>query len=216
MESLKGTVAKEDIVHEHDGFRNQIHDMQSYLVSCLPAGTKWGFEDDVVSSPSTETFNADRLEKLIEGLVAAFIDHVRVHTSSFPFNARHALLIHTPFSFSSALSLDILIPLNCECTFLMLKWRPSTSDCCRLSYPRYVDVSNRIPQPFLPLYATVSLLALTLFHPQFQPPSFHVFSYIHRPSNNFPPMPWFVRILANWVWYWPDRKMWRFAPTISY
>lgn len=77
MESLNGAVSTEDIVHEHDGFRQQIHDIELYLLSCLPAGTKWGFENDVVATSPTETFNARRLEQLIEALVVVFVDHVR-------------------------------------------------------------------------------------------------------------------------------------------
>lgn len=79
MESLKGAVKVEDIVHEHDGFRQQFHALESYLITCLPAGTMWGFENSVVPSTSTaETFRAERLEQLIETLVAVFLDHVSV------------------------------------------------------------------------------------------------------------------------------------------
>lgn len=78
MESLKGAIAVEDIVHEHDGFRQQLHDIELYLVACLPAGAKWGFEDAVVLSPSTEAFEGERLEKLIENIVATCVDHVSI------------------------------------------------------------------------------------------------------------------------------------------
>lgn len=49
-----------------------------------------------------------------------------------------------------------------------------------------------------------------------QPNSFHCYSYIHRPSETFPPMPWFVKIMCNWIFYWPERNMWRFAPELNY
>jgi len=53
-----------------------MHDMETYLISCLPAGTKWGPYTDVVPAASSQTFDAQRLEKIIEALVAAFVDHV--------------------------------------------------------------------------------------------------------------------------------------------
>jgi hypothetical protein len=76
FDALKGAVPKDDIVHEHDGFRQEINDMETYLVSCLPAGTKWGPYTDVVPAASSQTFDAQRLEKIIEALVTAFVDHV--------------------------------------------------------------------------------------------------------------------------------------------
>jgi len=69
-------VPKDVIVHEHDGFRREIHDMETYLVSCLPAGTKWGPYNDIVPAASSQMFDAQRLENIIEALVAAFVDHV--------------------------------------------------------------------------------------------------------------------------------------------
>ena len=76
FDALNGAVPKDDIVHEHDGFRQEMHDMETYLISCLPAGTKWGPYTDVVPAASSQTFDAQRLEKIIEALVAAFVDHV--------------------------------------------------------------------------------------------------------------------------------------------
>lgn len=78
MEGLKGAVAKETIVHEHDGFRKQFDEIEEYLKSCIPAGTKWGFTNDVVpaSIGGTQTFSGQRLEQLIDNLVDTFLDHV--------------------------------------------------------------------------------------------------------------------------------------------
>ena len=81
FDELKGAVPKDDIVHEHDGFRQQIHDMETYLVSCLPAGTKWGPYNDVVHATSSETFDPQRLEKIIEAIVPAFAEHVSIFSA---------------------------------------------------------------------------------------------------------------------------------------
>lgn len=77
MEELKGSVSKETIVHEHDGFRTQIHDFQTYLESCLPVGTKWGpYTDVVASGTQRREWDGREAERLIEVLVAAFLQHV--------------------------------------------------------------------------------------------------------------------------------------------
>lgn len=72
------------------------------------------------------------------------------------------------------------------------------------------------PLLYAPVHALYPACSLRNVKCSLQPKSFHVYGYIHRPSDNFPPMPWFVKLLCNWVWYWSDRNMWRFAPTLSY
>ncbi|KAF8287354.1 hypothetical protein DL93DRAFT_2174371 [Clavulina sp. PMI_390] len=50
-----------------------------------------------------------------------------------------------------------------------------------------------------------------------QPAPFHVLGAYHSRNPAFPPAPWFViNILIPWVFYWPDRRLWRFAPSASY
>ncbi|KAF8306971.1 hypothetical protein DL93DRAFT_2171922 [Clavulina sp. PMI_390] len=45
------------------------------------------------------------------------------------------------------------------------------------------------------------------------PKGVFVFENMHTRSREFPPAPWFVtRILLPWVFYWQDRRWWRFAP----
>jgi len=159
FDGLKGAVPKEDIVHEHDGFRQEIHDMESYLVSCLPAGTKWGPYDDVVRTASSETFDPQRLEKIIEALVAVFLDH---------FCAEPGYLATAPIR-------------------------------TKLTHEEML-AHNHLSEQYIIK----------------QPPSFHVWSYLHRPSEDFPPMPWFLkRIIVPWIWWWSDRNIWRFTPTLS-
>ncbi|KAF8308873.1 hypothetical protein DL93DRAFT_2100380 [Clavulina sp. PMI_390] len=50
-----------------------------------------------------------------------------------------------------------------------------------------------------------------------QPPVFHVMGVLHSRNTAFPPAPWLVvNILIPWVFYWPYRRLWRFAPAYSY
>jgi len=159
FDALKGAVPKDDIVHEHDGFRQEIHDMEIYLVSCLPAGTKWGPYTDVVPAASSQTtFDAQRLEKVIEALVAAFVDHFCAE----------------PGYLSGA------------------KIR------AKLTHEEMEALNDRLEKYIIS-----------------QPPSFHVWSFVHRPSDDFPPMPWFLkRIVIPWIWWWGGSNLWRFAPTV--
>ena len=65
------------MVHEHDSFRPHINGIETYLVSCLPAGTKWGPYAIVVPPTSpNNTFDATRLLKLIDALTEASLKHV--------------------------------------------------------------------------------------------------------------------------------------------
>lgn len=161
MDDLKGAVSKETIIHEHDGFRHQIHDFQAYLESCLPAGTKWGPYTDVVAAGTTKReWDSKEAERLIEELVAAFLTHF------------------------------------CD----EIGYLDAAKVRTTLSYEEAEAVNKKLEHYIVK-----------------QPPSFHVFSHIHRPGENFPPMPWFVKhILCPWVFYWPDRYMWRFAPKLKY
>lgn len=75
---MKGAVAKESIVQEHDGFRSQVHDLQVYLESTLPPGTKWGMFKEVVAAASpSDVLQIPKLCTLIDELVAVFVQHVR-------------------------------------------------------------------------------------------------------------------------------------------
>ncbi|KAF8311188.1 hypothetical protein DL93DRAFT_2169231 [Clavulina sp. PMI_390] len=159
MELLKGPSFKDEITHEHDGFREQIHDIQHYLTSCLPAGTKWGFRNHTVSAKALETFRAETLEDLIEKLVEVFLEHF------------------------------------CD-------------------EPTYLEAQKmRAYHSHEQMEAVIKRVVTYI---QSQPPSFHVNTWLHRPNSTFPPVPWFVKVLINWVWYWPDRNIWRFAPTLTY
>lgn len=126
LDGLKGAVLKDDIVHEHDGFRQQINDMETYLISCLPAGTKWGPYNDVVHAASSETFEPQRLEKIIEALVAVFVKHV-----SAPF-ARGSVQCNIQFTVaiyhSSVMNPDIYKPPRSALSLVTMKWRPSITD----------------------------------------------------------------------------------------
>ncbi|KAF8308883.1 hypothetical protein DL93DRAFT_2063547 [Clavulina sp. PMI_390] len=46
-----------------------------------------------------------------------------------------------------------------------------------------------------------------------QPKGFFVYEYLHTRSYDYPMAPWFVsKFLIPWVFYWQDRRFWRFAP----
>lgn len=77
FDALNGSVKKTDIVEEHDGFRHQIHDLQTYLESCLPIGTNWGCYGEVVPTGLVQRdFDAKEFERVVEVLVDAFLQHV--------------------------------------------------------------------------------------------------------------------------------------------
>jgi len=161
FDALNGSVKKTDIVEEHDGFRHQIHDLQTYLESCLPIGTNWGCYGEVVPTGLVQRdFDAKEFERVVEVLVDAFLQHFCDEIGYLD-----AARIRTTLSYE---------------------------DCRALAQrlDSYI-ISQATP--------------------------FHVYSYLHRPSYFFPPMPWFVKnILCPWVFYWANRNMWRFAPTTPY
>jgi len=133
FDALKGAVPKDDIVHEHDGFRQEIHDMETYLVSCLPAGTKWGPYNDVVPAASSQTFDVQRLETIIEALVAAFVDHVSMLLCHGNCDIKCTVEMYC----SSVPSQDTCQGLQFALSLLTRKWRPSMTDRRSISSARY-------------------------------------------------------------------------------
>jgi len=59
------------------------------------------------------------------------------------------------------------------------------------------------------------IASVTEQHMKSMPPStFLIYTILHTPKGSaFPPVPAFVRsLLAPYVFYWPNRRLWQFAP----
>lgn len=189
--------------------------MQEYLEGCLPSGTKWGFEKDtVVTAGNQHVYDGVRLEELIDKLTEVFVDHVR--SLAFVLSA----VSTEPADYECSLSRCLFEQFAAEPAYLQgEKLRPfvSEEEVAAIKKRSLAAIMSKV-SPFL--YVSVNALSPACSFRDnkcsLQPKAFHVYGYIHRPSDNFPPMPWFVKLLCNWVWYWSDRNMWRFAPTLNY
>lgn len=79
MDEFKGAVSVPQIKDEHSKFTQTIHDIQLYLVSCIPKGSKWGPHNNVVKEEKSQDFSAERFRDLVRVLVidGTFVQHVR-------------------------------------------------------------------------------------------------------------------------------------------
>ncbi|KAF8308876.1 hypothetical protein DL93DRAFT_2231305 [Clavulina sp. PMI_390] len=73
---LSKAIQVETIEKEHALFHQPLEDMQNYLISCLPAGAEWGITRTKVAADSPNaTFDAAKLNAIIDSLVTSFIPH---------------------------------------------------------------------------------------------------------------------------------------------
>ncbi|KAF8308874.1 hypothetical protein DL93DRAFT_2086357 [Clavulina sp. PMI_390] len=73
---LSEVVQVETIEKEHALFHQPLDDMKNYLISCLPAGAEWGIHGTKVASDSpNDTFEAAKLNAIIDILTTSFIPH---------------------------------------------------------------------------------------------------------------------------------------------
>ncbi|KAG6899611.1 hypothetical protein C0993_008773 [Termitomyces sp. T159_Od127] len=146
------------IVAEHETFHAGVEKVKAYLVSCLPAGTSWGY-DQVASAHEQQIFDSTRLMTLVDG----FVDELTQH------------LIQ-------------------EITYL-------EPDALRASGLTVAEVKH--------------ISEVSEKHMKSMPPTtFLVYTIIHAPKGSlFPPVPGVVRnVLAPYIFYIPNKKLWQFAP----
>ncbi|KAF8308886.1 hypothetical protein DL93DRAFT_2086377 [Clavulina sp. PMI_390] len=158
---LNKAVQLETIEKEHALFSQPVQAMEDYLISCLPTGSEWGLARTKVSRDSPKvTFNAAKLNGLIDALVPTFLPHFCDEISYLDPAKLRAFISEAEFE------------------AIMKKAEGSIGG---------------------------------------QPAAFHVLGVYHSRNRAFPPAPWLVvNVLIPWVFYWPYRRLWRFAPTASY
>lgn len=90
--SINSAVPVSLIKGKHELFEKPFHDMEKYLLSCLPAGATWAVSRKVPQNSPNNTFESAKLVGIIDELAVAFLPHV----SRFQ-------LIHTEVSISELL-----------------------------------------------------------------------------------------------------------------
>ncbi|KAJ3478350.1 hypothetical protein NLI96_g9818 [Meripilus lineatus] len=63
------------IVAEHESFSSDVNNFEDYLVSCLPAGTKYGFGKMAETREQIE-FDGDRTRSLIDAFAGPLVTHL--------------------------------------------------------------------------------------------------------------------------------------------
>ncbi|KAF8239042.1 hypothetical protein L208DRAFT_1386911 [Tricholoma matsutake] len=146
------------IVAEHETFHAGVESLKEYLISCLPAGAKWGY-GNTVGPHKQETFEGNKLCSLID----AFVNELSTH------------LIQ-------------------EITYL----EPAKTRASGLTEAEVRHIAS-----------------VSEKHMKTMPPfTFLTYLILHTPKvSEFPPVPGFVKnVLAPYIFYQPNRKLWKFAP----
>jgi len=148
------------IVAEHESFHAGVEALKAYLVSCLPAGTSWGYGETVPKDGhSQQVFDADKFRELVDNFVNELSTHLKQE-------------------------LGYLDPAKVRASGLTEK-----------EMEHIASVSEK--------------------HMKSMPPhTFLTYVVIHTPKgSDFPPIPGPVRsVLVPYVFYWPNRRLWQFAP----
>ncbi|KAG6866107.1 hypothetical protein C0991_008414 [Blastosporella zonata] len=63
------------IVAEHETFHTGMEKLKDYLVSCLPAGTTWGYSQ-VAGAQEQQTFNGAHMQALVDSFVNELLQHL--------------------------------------------------------------------------------------------------------------------------------------------
>ncbi|KAF8331093.1 uncharacterized protein EI90DRAFT_1061626 [Cantharellus anzutake] len=80
---------KADILSEHQIFHDGIEHIKSYLLGCLPLGTKWGFFGEVVAEDPSRaqsqatTFDGAHLRTLVDAFAGPLTTHLQAEIGYF-------------------------------------------------------------------------------------------------------------------------------------
>lgn len=146
------------IVAEHETFHAGVETVRDYLVSCLPAGTTWGYSQ-TAGPHEQQKFDGAHLRTLIDAFVTALSTH-----------------LHQEIGYLDPEKL-------------------------RASGLTEAEVKH--------------IAEVTEKHMKSMPPfTFLIYTIIHAPKGSgFPPVPGPVKnVLAPYVFYLFNRKLWQFAP----
>ncbi|KAG6891677.1 hypothetical protein C0992_010079 [Termitomyces sp. T32_za158] len=73
------------IVAEHETFHAGVETLKAYLVSCLPAGTSWGY-NQVANVDEQQVFDSTRMKSLVDGFVNELTQHVSLPYSGLRYS----------------------------------------------------------------------------------------------------------------------------------
>lgn len=72
----------DNIVAEHETFHAGVESLKDYLVSCLPAGTTWGYNQKSTTE-QPQTFDSAQFRGLIDAFATPLADHVSARAYQF-------------------------------------------------------------------------------------------------------------------------------------
>ncbi|KAF8076747.1 hypothetical protein FPV67DRAFT_1664998 [Lyophyllum atratum] len=146
------------IVAEHQTFHAGTQSFKDYLLSCLPAGTTWGYSQ-TVGPHEQQKFDGAHLRTIIDGFATELSTHLQQEIG-------------------------------------------------------YLD-PQKLGASGLTEAEVKNIAAVSEKHMKSMPPfTFLIYTIIHAPKGSgFPPVPGPVKnILAPYIFYLPNRRLWQFAP----